>query len=269
MQTKCRYMDVILLTDTHISASSRPGSAVSVGTFCKTARPQTSIPRAAPTSNEPRLPRRPVSCAPRIRFKEDNDSDGETQASPEYTLSEAISPPRSRASSSKSRRSCWLSPLEMCNVPADAKLRYIVNTEKKRMAEIMEYTAKLIKNENNPLEWNDKILRRLMTYKPKLDPDHDKSGTEATPPPTEEEIRQNSYDELCAILDIYKDDPMLQKMAKELAANVEHKRQSMRDEHTNNVSDDVKTCAVNPLLLGSQTSKALVAGMYMIARASA
>jgi len=104
-----------IMKDTHTddtTSKARPNSAASIATFCKTARPQTSIPREHSTTIELRL-RRPVSCAPRIRFKEDQEAGSEYPANKEqeYSLTESISPPRSRASSSRSRRSCWLSPL--------------------------------------------------------------------------------------------------------------------------------------------------------------
>lgn len=127
---------------------------------------------------------------------------------------------------------------------------------------MMDYTARLLRNETIPLEWNDKIVRQLMAYKPKLDPDSDGETTE--PEPTVEEIKQNSFDELIAFLDRYKNDPILLKISQEIAANVEARRVTLTDSETKNVSDDIKSCSVNPILIGSQTSKALVAGFYML-----
>ena len=167
-----------------------------------------------------------------------------------------------RSSSARSRRSCWLSPLEMSNVPADVKLKYIATEEKKRFTQMMTHTSRLLRNENTALLRNDKLVRELMAYKPELDKREVQPEEDLEAKAKEEKDR--AYSELSDFLENSKDDPLLQKIASHLAAHVESKRLSSVDDDSQNVLDKVKSVSVNPVLLGSQTSKALMAGFYML-----
>lgn len=152
----------------------------------------------------------------------------------------------------------------MCNVPADAKLRYINSAEKKRLTQIMTYTGHLLRNEPTALRWHDKIIKQLMAYKPELDKPETVDTRDLAA--EEEEDRQKALLELSCILESAKDDPILQNIIRHIAISIEAKKADKSGHHTGarESSSCSSSVSVNPVQLGSQTSKALIAGFYML-----
>lgn len=239
--------------------SSRPPSAA-IQTFCKAPRPQTAVSSQVTQSSRQR---RPISCHPKLRFQDkENYYKREANDSSAPSIPPTSATKSRRSTSAKSHRSCWLSPLEMCNVPPDVKLKYIATEEKKRFSQMMSHTSRLLRNETTPLQWNDKLVRELMAYKPQLDA-VDTSPVD-DPEAKAKAEKEWAHKELSNILEASKNDPLLEKIIKDLATNIETKRLRSLDDNSDNVSDSVKNVSVNPVLLGSQTSKALMAGFYIL-----
>lgn len=151
-------------------------------------------------------------------------------------------------------RSSWLSPLQMTNVPPDAKLRYINKSEKERLSKLLKYTAGLLRNEETPLEWTDSVIRRLMSYKPELKPEQ--PSQEIVETPSLEEQRDSAMLKLCDLLANNGDDPRLRTLRKDITEKVLEKRLVNRD--------CLITSHVDPCQLGDQTTRALVAGFYLM-----
>lgn len=176
---------------------------------------------------------------------------------PSYSNTQpAVSRKKSRVSYYKSS---WLSPLEKSNVPADVKLRYINESEQQRFAKIMTSTKRLL--ENGGIDHSkDAYTRRLMSYRPNL------AGPESKTGPTVRVEVNESEDELDGVA-LRADRGRLNQLVQGLAAHVEEKRARLTDDTSKNLSDRIRQTPVNPVLLGSQTSRALINSFYACASA--
>lgn len=242
--------------------------------FCKRLRPQTCIPsqlfesRELLNDPEKRQPRS-KSCEPRIEFR--TCTNGDSRMTENSATDEVENKKVPSLNNKKFYKSSWLSPLEMCNVPADQKLQYLANAEKRRFTKIMAETSRLLKNESrNPMV--DKLLEKRRKYKPDLRSE-DVEANEVTDvcSRTHADKRTSFHFQLSNLLESSKDDALLLKLTGNILSSTTLKHQAKftdsmhyrKSQMSENKAETAKT--YDPTLpVACDTNRALVAGFYLL-----
>lgn len=149
----------------------------------------------------------------------------------------------------------------MHNVSAEAKLKYITESGRKRYHDVMSYTSRLLKSRNTPLHCTSKHEKEIMSYKPDLGDSQSQKEVGFDSALVEEPL--DDFTQLTNLLDSSKDDPLLQNLMNDITQSVDRKRLKCTDQVTLNLDNGIKSTHVNPLVLGSLTSKSIIAAFYL------